>query len=447
MVESNISEIGHPCGWASCATTCSSDQALYEHLVQDHSAPWEDMGHRQLACQWAGCHTAPVKRWLPRHLISHTNHRPFVCPASQSQGCTTTFKTSYALDKHLKSFDSHRESEEETGPIVIKIRVPASRTTTAVTPKSREASTLDYPPALLEHLKTTHVESGDERCLWAKCTRSSPRLKQHFISHLPISYKPVECQLPGCGKTFRTITHMRSHVYAIHPDVFVARTSPDTKKRKRKGYVEKEDVAKRLRVDSDSDDSDDEPLAKQHRYRALPATKPADDKIAYVDDIKNTNGHTDDTKPDYALEDEDTIIDEDEDEDDTDWVRASSTAIATPEKEQTPSTSIALQDCVNSNPGTAVDERLVAVELRIKNLETQLADALSVIRQSEVLRAEWESRKNILGLEDAGILETAIDLDQDPRAPMQMGEVLDDWSMWVTDLAAVMHTFRMSCTS
>ncbi|KZV89408.1 hypothetical protein EXIGLDRAFT_695630 [Exidia glandulosa HHB12029] len=393
--------------------------ALYEHLIQDHTAPWEDMGHRQLACQWAGCHTAPVKRWLPRHLIS-----------SQSQGCTTTFKTSYALDKHLKSFDSHRESEEETGPIVIKIRVPTSRTTTAVTPKSLEASTLDYPPALLEHLKTTHVESGDERCLWAKCTRSSPRLKQHFISHLPISYKPVACQLPGCGKTFRTITHMRSHVYAIHPDVFVARTSPDTKKRKRKGYVEKEDVAKRLRVDSDSDDSDDEPLAKQHRYRALPATKPVDDKIAYVDDVKNTNGHTGDTKPDDALEDEDMIIDEDED--DTDWVRGSSTAIATPEQERTRSKSVALQACVNSNTGTAADERLVAVELRIKSLETQLAAALSVIRQSEVLRAEWESRKTALELEDAGVVEIAMVLDQDPQAPIQMAEVPDDWSMWVT---------------
>ncbi|KZV78589.1 hypothetical protein EXIGLDRAFT_783585 [Exidia glandulosa HHB12029] len=120
---------------------------------------------------------------------------------------------------------------------------------------------------------------GEERCLWAKCTRSSPRLKQHFISHLPKPYKPVECQLPGCGKTFRTITHMRSHVYAMHPDVFVARTSPDAKKRKRKGYVEREEDAKRLRVDVDSD-SDDEALAKQLRYRALPITNPDDGKIA-----------------------------------------------------------------------------------------------------------------------------------------------------------------------
>ncbi|KZV89403.1 hypothetical protein EXIGLDRAFT_146879 [Exidia glandulosa HHB12029] len=126
MMKSNIPEIGHPCGWTSCTTTCSSDQALYEHLVQDHTAPWENMGQRQLACQWAGCQTAPEKRWLLRHLISHTNHRPFVCPASQSQGCTMTFKTSFTLNRHLKNVESHRESDQDTGPIVIKIRIPGT---------------------------------------------------------------------------------------------------------------------------------------------------------------------------------------------------------------------------------------------------------------------------------------------------------------------------------
>ncbi|KZV78588.1 hypothetical protein EXIGLDRAFT_783584 [Exidia glandulosa HHB12029] len=112
-----------------------------------------------------------------------------------------------------------------------------------------------------------------------------------------------------------------------------------------------------------------------------------------------------------------------EDEDNTDCAPASSTAIATPEQEQTPSKSVALQDCVNSNTGAAADERLVSVELRIKNLEAQLAAALSVIRQSEVLRAEWASRKNVLQLEDAGVVEFAMILDQDP---VEMAEVPDD---------------------
>ncbi|KZV96740.1 hypothetical protein EXIGLDRAFT_408613 [Exidia glandulosa HHB12029] len=89
-----------PCKWELCTTKCSSDQALYEHLLKDHSAPWRKPGVEKLACGWADCKTEPHRRWLTQHLISHTEYRPFVCGVSTS--CSKGFKTRVTLIQHIK---------------------------------------------------------------------------------------------------------------------------------------------------------------------------------------------------------------------------------------------------------------------------------------------------------------------------------------------------------
>ncbi|KZV89406.1 hypothetical protein EXIGLDRAFT_721425 [Exidia glandulosa HHB12029] len=264
-------------------------------------------------------------------------------------------------------------------------------------------------------------------------------------------------------------------------DVFVAATGPGTKKRKSKGDGEEGD-AKRRRVGLEHDESDDdEPLATQ--LRALLVTEPDGDEdgIAYSDNAKDT-----DYSPTQAADSEDEELNiAYEDEDDIDYapspsrspsvVTTSSTAVVTPELEQeklpdsskpiatgptaaderldsaeqrvktsppsskarsvtASSTAVVTpeheQEQDSSKPNAA-DERLLDIGIRVKTLERKLDAALNVIRQSEVLRAEWIGRMSESAdadeLEEEWNAGTAIEtttMTEEEDEP-------DDWSLWV----------------
>ncbi|KZV96735.1 hypothetical protein EXIGLDRAFT_408557 [Exidia glandulosa HHB12029] len=167
-----MAESAYPCKWASCTTICASDQALYEHLLQEHAPLWQGLafGHR-LACQWTGCETEPPRQWLQAHLISHTDYRPFVCNVSPI--CTKNFKTANALGNHLKNMNYHRSPTIQS--------MPSCEWKGCI-------ETLPDPPALLEHISKFH-SSNDARdiCLWTECAHRSA-LKWKLDCTRPDSY-------------------------------------------------------------------------------------------------------------------------------------------------------------------------------------------------------------------------------------------------------------------
>ncbi|KZV89401.1 hypothetical protein EXIGLDRAFT_695625 [Exidia glandulosa HHB12029] len=159
-----MAESAYPCKWASCTKICASDQALYEHLLQEHAPLWQ----------------------------AHTDYRPFVCNVSPI--CTKNFKTANALGNHLKNKNYHRSPTIQSTP---------SCKWKACT------EMLPDPPALLEHISKFHSSNGaKDICLWTECAHRSA-LKWKLDSCLPSWYEPILSEEDESGKPLLTHTHVK----------------------------------------------------------------------------------------------------------------------------------------------------------------------------------------------------------------------------------------------
>lgn len=98
------------CLWRKCrdAGPFSSDRELYEHLEEVHTV---SKSRVEFKCRWDGCgkrYGRTMSRGeRARHLIIHTEYRPYVC---KRRGCDASFTRKDHLKNHS---ETHMVDEEE----------------------------------------------------------------------------------------------------------------------------------------------------------------------------------------------------------------------------------------------------------------------------------------------------------------------------------------------
>lgn len=98
------------CLWRKCRDPgpFSSDKELYEHLEEVHTVYKQNV---EFKCRWDGCgrryRRALSRGERARHLITHTDYRPYVCTR---RSCGASFYRKDHLKKHR---DAHANEREE----------------------------------------------------------------------------------------------------------------------------------------------------------------------------------------------------------------------------------------------------------------------------------------------------------------------------------------------
>eukprot|EP00835_Amoeboradix_gromovi_P005823 NODE_592_length_6322_cov_0.357063.p3 type:complete len:233 gc:universal NODE_592_length_6322_cov_0.357063:4783-4085(-) len=83
------------CKWTNCAAESDTNKSLYEHYIDQHLIPQQNL--ENLSCEWKSCHyQAANLSSLRSHGLRHIPYRQYAC-----QQCGRTFKWKHDRNKHF----------------------------------------------------------------------------------------------------------------------------------------------------------------------------------------------------------------------------------------------------------------------------------------------------------------------------------------------------------
>ncbi|KAJ9063096.1 hypothetical protein DSO57_1017554 [Entomophthora muscae] len=95
------------CKWRNCHASYPSQDALYDHLSQEHVGR-KASRNLCLYCHWDSCETEFYKRdHITSHLRVHIELKSFQCTV-----CTKSFKRKQDLNKHSKRIHKEGPAQE-----------------------------------------------------------------------------------------------------------------------------------------------------------------------------------------------------------------------------------------------------------------------------------------------------------------------------------------------
>ena len=173
-----------------CDATFKTHQSRLMHKRNIHEFKRKWQCKNILTCNHCG-KSFKSSLCLNRHLVTHTNERPFVCNV-----CTTTFQTYQSMARHKKMIHNSKK----------KVQSPNSNITLSKD-KTISEEKIDIDK---------HVLNGDLKSFpcnhCAKSFKSILLLNRHFVTHT--SERPFVCKL--CDATFQTYQTLARHKREIH---------------------------------------------------------------------------------------------------------------------------------------------------------------------------------------------------------------------------------------
>ncbi|KAI8451875.1 hypothetical protein BY996DRAFT_6432007 [Phakopsora pachyrhizi] len=170
---------------------------------------------KKFHCDWLGCgksYSKPIR--LVEHKRSHTNERPYRCPA-----CPATYRRETHLTAHMRM---HLPEESKPFQCNWKDTEPLEWS-----PKAPESLICNKRFWTKQHLRV-HVQSVHEkkksqpRFSCEKCCQTFTKhhlLKTHFAeAHCPPNTKPFQCDYEGCSLSFLTCSKLRKHQQTHEPN-------------------------------------------------------------------------------------------------------------------------------------------------------------------------------------------------------------------------------------
>ncbi|XP_044742583.1 zinc finger and SCAN domain-containing protein 12-like [Chrysoperla carnea] len=159
------------------------------------------------------------KHKLKKHLVAHSNHRPFKCTV-----CSKAFKENFILNKHVKTMHTNpvpKEACQICGRSISKTSLyrhlkthenPPSYQCTVCPKKFLDADTLEKHCRRV-HKKETSFDLYPFLCyICGKGCISNSELTRHMNTH----EKEAKFKCSECGKAYTSDAGLRSHVKGFH---------------------------------------------------------------------------------------------------------------------------------------------------------------------------------------------------------------------------------------
>lgn len=167
-----------------CGTHFDSTKLLNDHVVNDHVG----LRKNSYTCRWADCERClrpfTQRQKIHRHLITHTRHKPHVCPQ-----CGNAFSEALVLQQHSRVHSGEK-------PFGCQL-----------CPRRFAAST-----ALSVHMRT-HTGEKPLQCKWPGCEKrfsESSNLTKHMKTHQ--AGKAHACSVAGCDRKFTRNDQLQRHL-------------------------------------------------------------------------------------------------------------------------------------------------------------------------------------------------------------------------------------------
>ena len=204
------------CSFAGCSFRSHWHSSVYTHEHRRHHPELKN----QFTCSFPQCDfSSYAKSDLQKHMLTHSNDRPFAC---YFPGCSYKGKTAKCVTDHQKKVhDPARAKDKECPLCPDKFFDNNSLSTHIKAHVDEKPYSCSYPncnvrrvhkSAIKQH-EITHRNEKNFHCDHPGChykAKNTTRLRMHSEIHDPSRSKNVQCTL--CPKAFYTECALRSHM-------------------------------------------------------------------------------------------------------------------------------------------------------------------------------------------------------------------------------------------